>query len=284
MKKSERLKLEEWALNYTLYYCCEKCKQLPIRYEGYKNHKNHKDVMCYHSESRSKCPAYTASYKEPDASIRNKILPPEEYRMKVSDSKLMLDMVMVDAAPIVNTEILEVDKSWRKLLSDAKNGMMMFPYPSESYNAIVMKHTVSVEGYKGVWRVSKICKSYEDNEGRRVGVMYRLNKPVVCKDYRIYGVFDNNAKFIMYRVLPLIGFHFHGSATNDMIPQLCTGDLQLPTPHTLQQLKDNCKMIIKSQEVINADSIGNVHIPKFYGYIRNNISKGTISRISKKIL
>jgi hypothetical protein len=283
MNRRERLKLEEWARNH-IFYCCEKCKQLPIRYEGYKSHLQDSKVMCYHSKSVEVCPAYDASHKEADTVIRNKILPPEEYRMKASDSKPMLDMVMVDAAPIVNTEILEVDKSWRKLLSDAKNGMMMFPYPSESYNAIVMKHTVSVEGYCGKWKITKICKTYEDNNGRRTGAMYRLNKPVTCKDYRIYGVFDNKAKFIMYRVLPLIGYHFHGSATNDMIPRLCTGDLQLPDPHTLQQLKDNCKMIIKSQEVINADSIGNVHIPKFYGYIRNNISKGTISRISKKIL
>lgn len=260
----------EWAKG-TIFPCCLKCRNLHIRYDSYESGKGSKAALCYKRQVAVSCPAWIESNKT-EVAARSGVKP----QFPITSGPPMIDVAMTNTSVLSSPVISEIDNSWREVISGIRDGVVKFPFDGE-YEAIVMKYTVSVQGYRGPWKIDKIMTN---------GTTLKLKRPIKVKDFRVFGVFDKKGKFLFYRVLPLIGFHFHGADTGDMIPQVCVGDMEaeLANPQNMEQLKANCLKIVKSQEVINTGSIGNTHLPKHFDYIMKNINRVTINRITRPLL
>lgn len=169
----------------------------------------------------------------------------------------MIDTMLIDKAVEKSSKIEIIDYSWRDYLKTIQKSMFRLPFPGE-YKALVDHNNLLVEGYHGHLIIDKL---YYDKK------TYLLKHPIEEKSFRIYGMYDREARFVNFTARPQIGFHYLGmNSTGNM--SICTGDIKYAYPDTLDLLQKACLKIAESFKLINMHSLGKIFISDEYSKLK----------------
>src|SRR3990172_1996961 len=106
--------------------------------------------------------------------------------------------------------------------------------------------------YRNSWlRVNIMEKKLEIKKVLSGGIMYLIIQPLICDNYKIIGLFDNQRYFKGLLTEPMFGYHYLSDK------YLCTGDIKLKSKYdSFCELENICLEIFDSLSVVNLNSLG----------------------------
>jgi len=164
----------------------------------------------------------------------------------------MIDTQLINKAKNCSPTILAVDHSWREYVDQIRKDICTLPFKG-NYSLLLKDGFVLVEGYSGTLRIGKLYHAKKT---------YSLKRPVVYDTFRVYGVYDHAGRFIQFSAQPPYGFHYLGM--NGSGYAICTGDLKIEEPKSIETLKKETARIVESFNIINMQSLGKVFLPDGY--------------------
>ncbi len=166
----------------------------------------------------------------------------------------MIDTQLISEAEKCSEAVMAVDASWReyidKYAEDLRKNVLNLPFRGDVCLSLKGEH-VLIEGYVGELRIDRLYSR---------GKTYILKQPITHDPFKVYGVYDNSAKFRYFTAEPLIGFHYLGMDGEHIRP-ICTGDLKCSEPKSFEGLQQETARIVEAFKIINMESLGGVFLP-----------------------
>ena len=184
----------------------------------------------------------------------------------------MIDVQLINQAQEKSEVIAAIDSSWRSYVNEVRENIVTIPFKG-SYSALIENNHVLVEGYCGLLLIDKMYFNHKT---------YILKNPVKHEPFRIYGVYDSKAQFESFVARPEIGFHYLGLSEHGHT--ICTGDVEYPSPDSLDSLKQASLKIMRAFRLINMESMGTIRLPDDYPKLKSifsNNDDGSKTKIEK---
>ena len=164
----------------------------------------------------------------------------------------MNDIKLIKTAAETSEVISSIDYAWRRYIDSIEHDTIVLPF-NGVYNAIIRNGCILIEGYSGPLFINKVCSD----------TTYVLKEPVICNNFKLYGVYDKNKNFDFFTSIPQIGVHYMSIDLDIELCPLCTGDLVYQAPQSFSALQQCCSEIIKLLKVIYLGSLGTtIILPK----------------------
>jgi hypothetical protein len=173
----------------------------------------------------------------------------------------MIDTQLIAKSKKCSQALMASDVSWREYVEEIKRNAFHLPFEG-NYALVIKEKHLWIEGYAGEIRIDRLYFGHKT---------YVLKSPIRHTPFRIYGIFDNLARFKCYTAEPLIGFHYLGLMGDDVRP-ICTGEAQCEEPKSFETLKHEALRITQVFRLINTESLGEIFLPPGYERFKEILS------------
>ena len=188
-----------------------------------------------------------------------------------------LNESIISQAPARDNRIIELDRSWKEKVDKAfekgkRSGGRRFPLGMDDMTGLIIGGFYLVEGWGGTVTITKVLNRDGDT-------MYLLNKPMVIKNAKIYGVFDYDFNHRGYVMSPSKGAHMRRQTIGDLRYRCTGGAFKYEPPITFEQLQENCYELKQRMDTIYMGSLGRCAWPHGHKKVGDSLIRGYYNRL-----